>query len=114
MYSNRMFARLSAIFLLTVTIFAVSISAQSNNAKNFVSSKLNATLSVEQINTRMKAVFGASALPAASKAVDLYKVNYRSQNEKGDSVILSGLIALPKSDAPKGLVVYNHGTTADR
>ncbi len=113
--------RFSALFILlaSVIVFAVSASAQSNklpiaNAANFVSSKFNGTLSVEQINTRMKAVFGASALPAASKAVDLYKVNYRSQNEKGDSVILSGLIALPKSDAPKGLVVYNHGTTADR
>ncbi|CAN5463591.1 hypothetical protein BH18ACI1_BH18ACI1_01000 [soil metagenome] len=114
MYSNRMFARLSAIFLLTVTIFAVSISAQSNNAKNFVSSKLNATMSAEQINQRMKAVFPDSNFEPTSKAVDLYKVSYRSKNEKDISVILTSLVALPKGEAPKGLVIFNHGTFADR
>ncbi len=113
--------RVSAFFFLlaSVTVFAESISAQSNklpiaNAVNFVSSKFNGTLSANQINQRMKAVFGASALPSAAKAIDLYKVSYHSQNEKGASVILTGLVALPNKDAPKGLVIFNHGTTADR
>lgn len=113
--------RVSAFFFLlaSVTIFAESVSAQSNklpiaNAADFVSSKFNGTLSANQISQRMKAVFGASALPSAAKAIDLYKVSYRSQNEKGASVILTGLIALPKNDAPKGLVIFNHGTTANR
>ena len=109
----------AAFLLIATTLLTEFVSAQSNklpiaDAANLVGSKFNGTLSAEQINQRMKTIFGASALPLATKAVDLYKVNYRSRSENGASVILSGLIALPKSDAPKGLVIFNHGTTADR
>ncbi len=105
--------------MLIVWAFAAFVSAQSNklpvvNAENFVSSKFNATISAEQLSQRIKAVFGASALAPASSAVDLFKVNYRSQNAEGKTVVLSGLTILPKSKAPKGLVIFNHGTTADR
>lgn len=108
--------RLSAIFLLMIFTFcAGKISAQNNSgAGNFVSSKLNATLSAQQINNRMKTVFGATALPQATKAVDLYKVSYRSLNEAGNPIVLTGLVALPKTGAPKGIVVFAHGTFADR
>ncbi|MEP7037276.1 MAG: hypothetical protein ABI891_02940, partial [Acidobacteriota bacterium] len=110
----------AAVFLLIATALSTEfVSAQSNklpvaDAKNLVGFKQNGTLSAEQINQRVKTVFGASALSAASKAVDLYKISYRSQNEKGTSVVLTGLIAMPQSDAPKGLVIFNHGTFADR
>ncbi|MEO6588399.1 MAG: lipase family protein [Pyrinomonadaceae bacterium] len=117
-----MFSKLKPSILSTIFVFSIiaicagNLTAQISavNAKNFVGSKLNATVSTQQINDRMKTVFGASALPQATKSVDLYKVSYSSLNEKGSSVVLSGLVALPKNEAPKGLVVFAHGTFADR
>lgn len=84
-------------------------------AQEFVSSTRVGTMSAAQINGRMKTVFGADA-PAvlAAENVDLYKITYRSPDENNRLVVLSGLIALPRGGAPKGLVVFNHGTLADR
>lgn len=67
-------SKLSTIFILFLisTICAGNSAAQISvvSAKNFVGSKLNATVSAQHINERMKTVFGASALPQATKAVD--------------------------------------------
>lgn len=46
--------------------------------------------------------------------IRLYKTAYKARMPDGRRVQLSGLVAIPKSGAPKGLVVYFHGTTADR
>ncbi|MBC8065041.1 MAG: hypothetical protein H7Y17_09440, partial [Chlorobia bacterium] len=46
--------------------------------------------------------------------VKLFKTLYWARMPNGRKVQLSGLVAIPKSGAPKGLVVYFHGTTADR
>jgi len=53
--------------------------------------------------------------PAVSpEEVRLFKAVYKSRTLAGRMVDLSGLVAIPKSGAPKGLVLYFHGTTADR
>ncbi len=83
-------------------------------ADNLVDSTRTGTMSILHTNQRMKTVFGASRLPPASKAIDLYKVRYRSQDAKDRSVILSGLLVLPRGGAARGLIIYNHGVTADR
>jgi pimeloyl-ACP methyl ester carboxylesterase len=46
--------------------------------------------------------------------VALFKTIYKARMPDGKKVQLSGLVAIPKSGAPKGLVIYFHGTTADR
>ena len=46
--------------------------------------------------------------------IKLSKVVYESTDPSGKKVSLSGLLAMPEGGAPKGLVVYFHGTTADR
>ncbi len=117
MFSNKKFFRLSAAFLLSalLTIFAESAAAQTNklpvgtNAGNLVGSTLNGTMSVTQVNGQIQKKFGASVSPTA-QALDLYKVSYRSRDEKNRAVVLSGLVVLPRGGAPNGLVIFNHGT----
>ncbi len=50
---------------------------RATRADNLVDSTRTGTMSVLHTNQRMKTAFGASALPPASKATDLYKVRYR-------------------------------------
>jgi hypothetical protein len=44
----------------------------------------------------------------------LYRVRYDSVGLDQRLIRLSGLLAMPSSGAPKGIVLYFHGTTADR
>jgi alpha-beta hydrolase superfamily lysophospholipase len=44
----------------------------------------------------------------------LFRVRYDSVGLNQKPVRLSGLVALPATGAPKGVVLYYHGTTADR
>jgi len=117
---RRLFDSKFVFFHLAVGLFLINLTAlvpaqgdkmPAPDAANFVSLQYRATLRTEQIDARRREVFGES-LPAASQSVDLYKISYRSKNLKGARVVLSGLVALPK-EAPKGLVIYNHGTTTD-
>ncbi|MEJ7862359.1 MAG: alpha/beta hydrolase [Pyrinomonadaceae bacterium] len=117
MFSNKKFFRLSTAFLLSalLTIFAQSAAAQTNklpvgaNGGNLVGLTLNGKMTVAQVNQQIQKKFGASVSPTA-QALDLYKVNYRSRDEKNHAVILSGLVVLPRGGAPNGLVIFNHGT----
>ncbi|MEP6923013.1 MAG: hypothetical protein ABI954_01000 [Pyrinomonadaceae bacterium] len=119
MSSNRKIFRLSALFfsLALLAVFAQSAFAQSNklppaniNNANLVASTQNGTMTVAQTNQMMNKAFGSNALESASNALDLHKISYRSLDEKGRAVILSGLVVLPRGGAPKGLVIFNHGT----
>ncbi len=115
MFSHQKFFRLSAAFLLLtwLTIFAESTTAQNNKLpvgnSNFVSSTRTGTMSIAQINQLIRKKFGNSVSPTA-QALDLYKVSYRSPDEKNRPVVLSGLVVLPRGGAPNGLVIFNHGT----
>lgn len=95
---------------LCLLLFLVGVT----RADDVVDSRRTGTMSVLHTNQRMKTVFGVSRPPPTSKALDLYKVRYRSDDAKGRPIILSGLLALPRGGAPRGLVIYNHGVTADR
>lgn len=52
-------------------------------------------------------------VPGATGPIQLFKIRYGSVDIHGVATTLSGLLILPKS-APKGLVVYYHGTIRDR
>ncbi len=111
---NHKFFRISAAFCLFV-LFAVAAqfaAAQdvSSASNNLVSFTRTGTMPVAQTNQMIKTAFGANAVAPTSDALDLYKVNYRSRDEKNNDVVLSGLVVLPKGGAPKGLVVFDHGT----
>ena len=98
---------------LAVLTLSICLSAAAR-AQNLVDFSRNTTLSASQINERIAKNFGASVLPRATQNVDLFKVRYNSRDERGRNVVLSGLLALPITSAPKGLVIFNHGTMADR
>ena len=83
-------------------------------ADPLVSIQKTGTISAAQFNTRLKAVFGSLAPAPATGPTDLYKIRYNSRDGKGRAVVLSGLLALPRGGAAKGLVVFAHGTVADR
>lgn len=46
--------------------------------------------------------------------VDCYRVLYPSTDDGGHPIRLSGLLAMPRNVAPRGLVSFQHGTTSDR
>ena len=83
------------------------------SAQNLVSFNRSGTMTVAQTNQMITKAFGSAVAPA-SEALDLYKISYRSRDEKNRPVVLTGLLVFPKGGAPKGLVVFNHGTLADR
>ncbi len=114
MFSNQKFLRPSAtLLLLMLTIFAKSTAAQNNrlpaDVGNLVSSTRSGTMSIAQVNQLIQKKFGTSVSPT-TQALDLYKITYRSTDEKNRPVVLSGLIVLPRGGAPNGLVIFNHGT----
>lgn len=111
-FSNHLFKRLWVSFLPAAAVFILTAAASAQS--NLVSSKFNGVIAAAEINQRIKTVFRNPDLPQAANAVDLYKVSYRSRNDKNAPVVLTGLVALPKTEAPKGLVIFNHGTTTDR
>lgn len=82
-------------------------------AQGSVGSGLVGTMTVRHTNARIKALLGFPSVALTSKAIDLYKVRYHSL-ENGKSVVVTGLVGFPHGGAPKGLVVFNHGTTQDR
>ena len=96
------------LFLVVMALVSVSAAAQ-----NLVSSSKNATMTAAQVNKRSQTVYGSSGPERATRALDLHKISYRSTDEKGRSVVLTGLVVLPNGGAPNGMVVFNHGTIAD-
>lgn len=101
--------RRSFIGAVIATLLAVSGFGQ-----QLTSSSANGTMSAAVLNERMAKVYGKYAVPETATAVELYKVKYRSLDANGKPAELTGLVAWPAGGAPKGLVVYCHGTTVDR
>lgn len=84
-------------------------------SQDLVAYRALSTLSATTAKTRFEKTFG-ELLPGEISPPDiqLYKTTYRARVPHGQPVLLSGLVALPRGGAPKGLIVYFHGTTADR
>jgi pimeloyl-ACP methyl ester carboxylesterase len=83
------------------------------HAQTLASFSPNGTVSAASVNARTARIFGAQ-FPKTSRHIELYKIRYTSRDQKNRPVVLSGLVAWPRGGAPRGLVIYNHGTTADR
>ncbi len=94
------------IIALALLCFAASASAQSG----IVFANRTATVTAAQFNKRMAEIYGASSPEPLRSSLNLYKVTYRSRDANGRPATLSGLVVIPAAGAPKGIVVYNHGT----
>ncbi len=96
------------------TVAAISLLSYSIFAQKLVSSSPNGSMQARLVNNRLTKVFGPDRAEFVSKPIDIRKITYTSVNAKGVRTNLTGAIAMPQDGAPKGLVVFCHGTTQDR
>ena len=95
-------------FFIFGLLFVTATSSQT-----LVNFSRNGAMTVAETNQLITKTFGGAVAPT-SNAIELYKISYRSRDEKNRVVVLSGLLAFPRTGAPEGLIVFNHGTIADR
>lgn len=88
------------------------VMAASACPQGLVSVSSSATLSEETVRAKIKKVFKGQASGGA--AVRLFRTRYKSRDVNGQTTTVSGLVAIPSDGAPKGLVVWYHGTLANR
>ncbi len=101
------------MFKVFVFLIVGLLSVTAAYAQTLVNFSRNGTMTIAQTNQLITKIFGGAVAPT-SAALELYKINYRSRDEKNRAVVLSGLLVFPRGGAPKGLIVFNHGTIADR
>jgi len=97
--------------LAIAACFALSASVFASGQSGLVTAKLTETVSADNFNRRISEVYGAAAPHPLVGTLSLYRVTYRSKDAKGRAAVLSGMVAFPNQGAPKGIVVFNHGTT---
>lgn len=101
--------RLPFAVLVLVVLFSLDAAAQ-----RLVSFNTNGVLTETVGNQQLDKHFKDVDLPRFDDDVTLYKIVYTSTDEFGRPINLNGLAAFPRSGAPKGLVVYMHGTQWNR
>ncbi len=82
--------------------------------QKLVNSNLNGILSIKKINDYLGKHGKDVGIAPTTVAVGLRKVIYTSTDADGRPVQLSGLLALPQGGAPRGMIVFMHGTIWDR
>lgn len=103
-----------AVITIMLAVNAVPAQTPAKAGSPLKGFRLNATLGADSIDSRIERVFGPGTEIEAKSQVELYRIDYLSTDGKGNTVVLNGLVALPKDGAPNGLVVFNHGTISDR
>lgn len=77
--------------------------------------ELLSTYDSDAIENILDALSVPDGLVNAQYEVDFYKINYRTIHPNGDSVDVTGAIAVPKNvDCPVPLASYQHGTVASK
>lgn len=102
------------IVYFTFSMIVLTALVPSMFAQQLVSASLNGSMPLEKINARLPKVFGQYLVDNAKVPVDLEKISYTSRDENGKTATLTGLMAMPRGGAPKGLVLFCHGTIQDR
>lgn len=98
-------------FLAVVLVLLVAGCMQPKPIASSSGATVTALRSVSTLEARfLLTMAGVGGLPAAH-SVDCYRVEY---TVPGDARKLSGLLAVPRGVAPKGLVMFAHGTTTTR
>lgn len=77
--------------------------------------RLVGEVSPAEVQRQIAETFGrAEFKPKGTTGARLYTVQYWSVDSRGAPVLLSGFVALPDQPKTKGLVLYCHGSTANR
>ena len=100
--------------MFTIVVTVVVALTVNSFGQRLVSSSPNGTLAGRAVNVRSAKVFGQYGVTQTESDVELQKVSYTSKDEDGRNVTVTGLMAWPRTGAPKGLVVFCHGTIQDR
>ncbi|QQS41549.1 MAG: hypothetical protein IPM63_00965 [Acidobacteriota bacterium] len=112
-FSMRPTALLASV-LFSVFFATAAFSQPSATQASLSGLRQTATVEPSELNGRIDAVFGPNSGIKAGSSVRLFRIDYSSLNYSGKMVVVNGLLALPANGAPNGLVIFNHGTTADR
>ncbi|MBC8065042.1 MAG: alpha/beta fold hydrolase [Chlorobia bacterium] len=89
------------------------LSPTASYAQHLVTATDNGILKAKEVQAKYRKFFAAAP---AIKPVDiqLIKVRYLQGQDEKPSQVVSGLLAVPKNGAPKGIVIFYHGTLANR
>ncbi|MEQ1761845.1 MAG: hypothetical protein ABL984_01735 [Pyrinomonadaceae bacterium] len=107
MNNFRFLSKLSFAAALSLAV-SLSVFAQANGLASAVRT---ATVTAAKFNARTNKIYGPDSPDALRGSLNLHKITYRSKDANGGNTILSGLVVLPSSGAPNGIVIFNHGTT---
>ncbi|MFN7171611.1 MAG: hypothetical protein ACK4P3_02325 [Fimbriimonadaceae bacterium] len=83
-------------------------------SQTVISTNPAGTITVTQAAAALANAPGPVKIPIPQENIVLTRVVYTTRGIDGSRQEVSGLIAMPASGAPKGVVIYYHGTTADR
>ncbi len=98
----------------TFLLLATVLIAQVSPAQELLNWKQIGSVSQDTAAARIAATYPAKYMrPIAESGYALYKVRYSSRDMANKPVALTGLVAIPQGGAPKGLVVFCHGTVSD-
>lgn len=101
--------KLGALLLVSMVI-ATTVRSQS-----FTGIRENGILrSADVVKKYQEAFKGFDPPSIKGNDIRLLRVRYLTANLKGRQVTVSGLVAMPSTGAPKGVVIFYHGTLADR
>lgn len=81
--------------------------------QKLVSATDNGTIKARDVQAKYKKYF-VNATPVDPVDIRLIKVRYLQGQDDKASDVVSGLLAVPVNGAPKGIVIYFHGTIANR
>lgn len=103
---------LKVSLLLTLFIFTMSCQEEEVAEKKvLVSSSLFLTRSASELQTFISVAGIDLPLSEMVYDVEIYKVTYTTPY-KGDDITASGLVILPKTTSPVGILSFQHGTIA--
>lgn len=86
------------------------ITAVSAQRGTLVSLTQVGTIQAAEFNKQLREVYPEDRPTDLESSLKLYKITYRSTDVNGRSSVLSGLLVVPQTGAPNGLVIFNHGT----
>lgn len=95
--------------LAVVSLMMMGAAVLPSHAQELREYKQVGTLSAATLNRNTPQVFGPG-IAKATQELRLYRVVYTSRDQENKNTRLSGLVAIPAKGAPRGLVLWNHGT----
>ena len=98
---------------LAVAALFSTVGMEGANAQTLQSFRRVGTLSTASLHAGAQKLFGSAAPKRAAQPLLLYRVTYRTVDMNSRPATVSGLLAIPQNGAPRGLLLWHHGTISD-